>query len=695
MASNASSSSEYVQSTDSTIPGWSRLAEYSISAETLTKNLVRHHERICETECSGDHPRKGSPEEYLAGDAVCYESLTNVLFSRGYNRIYIGINDPHELKSLCDVMKSTTAGSKCMPVTFKEHYLSKNRISPSEVARIESDPSHRLVHAASVSGRLSLVQVLDKVVTENIIDQEHSHVSIQHLLPEQCVVLGDALWFLVGQVAPSMMWRVMSLLLALEARDHIMATLPLPVPLHIIQSAVDMDYPKESTCACENYRNVRLPSPKLVLEALTPRMTKEVLDSERLEFFGDCILKYISTWAVYNIFPGKHEGHLTRARMKIISNEYLTMCARASGMVQYMRAHALSNGKQELRFCPPGRCQSFRNTKSVWNLDITKPRDSVKEQSKGDTDEFMLSQHAPVDVKAKKIADVMEALLGCFYEAGGENLTVALIRAFGLWPQTNIYTREDTITDCVTSVCSNRDEELVIPEGYPEQLERIARGSIEQSKFPPANTPYSNMATRRSYLCATAIDIIHSKIGYRFTNFSLMDQALTHCSVLHKASNQRLEFLGDAILDFAVVCVLYSSLPRASQGQLSSIKSKLLCNRNLALIGLDIDLYQSMTVMSSALIQQFGDMQEWKLRKADVVANENHEYEKLRDKFACMGGGKVLADAMEALVGAVFIDSQCSIQAVRDVVKHTKIIPESFFTDPYSILDPTSSNTTN
>lgn len=80
-------------------------------------------------------------------------------------------------------------------------------------------------------------------------------------------------------------------------------------------------------------------------------------------------------------------------------------------------------------------------------------------------------------------------------------------------------------------------------------------------------------------------------LGHRFTDQALLVQALTHTSRLgaqasdadkRKAANERLEFLGDALLGAAVAALLYRRLPEADECQLSRRKSNLVSRRNLA-----------------------------------------------------------------------------------------------------------------
>ena len=122
---------------------------------------------------------------------------------------------------------------------------------------------------------------------------------------------------------------------------------------------------------------------------------------------------------------------------------------------------------------------------------------------------------------------------------------------------------------------------------------------------------------------------LEEKIGYRFKRGELLQQALTHSSFGYENScphNERLEFLGDAILGYVVSRKLFEHFPEKDEGTLSKLKSVLVSSQTLAkkakLLGLGPDL---------------------RLGKGETRA----------------GGHKkksILSDAVEALIGAISLD---------------------------------------
>ena len=133
------------------------------------------------------------------------------------------------------------------------------------------------------------------------------------------------------------------------------------------------------------------------------------------------------------------------------------------------------------------------------------------------------------------------------------------------------------------------------------------------------------------------------RIGYKFKDAALLEQALTHISALagprnRASSYQRLEFLGDHVLGLVISDMLYGAFPKADEGELSRRLADLVRKEACADVAKEIDL--------GAAIR--------------LGASENN------------AGGRnrtaILADVCEALIGAVFIDG--GYKAASEVIGH-------------------------
>ena len=122
------------------------------------------------------------------------------------------------------------------------------------------------------------------------------------------------------------------------------------------------------------------------------------------------------------------------------------------------------------------------------------------------------------------------------------------------------------------------------------------------------------------------MDSLQKIIGYQFKNTELLRLALIHPSIAGKKNNQRLEFLGDAVIALIVAKIVYSLYPDESEGELARRLASLVRGETLAKVARDIALGEALNVALSE-IQSGGR------------SNPSN-----------------LEDAMEALLGAIYLD---------------------------------------
>lgn len=136
---------------------------------------------------------------------------------------------------------------------------------------------------------------------------------------------------------------------------------------------------------------------------------------------------------------------------------------------------------------------------------------------------------------------------------------------------------------------------------------------------------------------AVELDSLQAKLSYQFQDPSLATLALTHRSA-SKTHNERLEFLGDALLDFIIGEILFEKNPEATEGELTRMRAALVKKSSLAEMAKAIGLGEH-------LLLSKGESGSGGRRRASV-----------------------LADTLEALVAAVYLDGgleQCSALVVR------------------------------
>lgn len=124
-------------------------------------------------------------------------------------------------------------------------------------------------------------------------------------------------------------------------------------------------------------------------------------------------------------------------------------------------------------------------------------------------------------------------------------------------------------------------------------------------------------------------------ISYQFNDASLMRAALTHRS-RGRSNNERMEFLGDSILNFVIASRVYQLRPDDSEGDLSRLRSRVVRGETLARLAVNLKL-------GDCLIMGEGELKSGGFRRKSI-----------------------LADALEAVLGAIYLDG--GYQACADII---------------------------
>ncbi len=132
-----------------------------------------------------------------------------------------------------------------------------------------------------------------------------------------------------------------------------------------------------------------------------------------------------------------------------------------------------------------------------------------------------------------------------------------------------------------------------------------------------------------------SIDRLCRAIGYQFTDGKLIETALTHRSA-GSPNNERLEFLGDAILGFVIADELFQVFPSADEGQLSRLRAGLVRREALAEVGRQLELGTYLALGPGEL------------------------------KSGGQSRDSILADALEALFAAIYLDG--GYPSIRSVI---------------------------
>lgn len=310
----------------------------------------------------------------------------------------------------------------------------------------------------------------------------------------------------------------------------------------------------------------------------------------------DSLLKFIATIRLYINFPFSNEGELHHLRIRVICNRALYRSAKRLKFYRYVTSQAFNR-----RYWRPPK--------------FTSPADNV-ETMEG------LKYHKLSD---KTLADIVEASLGAAYLSNG--LEGGLHAAIQLQiPFDEIKTWTD------------------FNPTFEESRKKVpARAEIRALRL--LNIPK-----------------LTEIIGRDFAKPLLLVEALTHASLPNSTSPcyQRLEFLGDAILDFLVIRYLFSKYPDADPGIITDLKDSCVNNHILGIICIETKLYKHIIHYSGRLV-----------RAIEVFQNEVQEAkdsgEAVGEYWVDFNIPKVLSDVVESMLGAAFVDSGFRLEACEEL----------------------------
>ena len=156
-----------------------------------------------------------------------------------------------------------------------------------------------------------------------------------------------------------------------------------------------------------------------------------------------------------------------------------------------------------------------------------------------------------------------------------------------------------------------------------------------------------------------SIEKLQERIGYRFSDMTLLEHAMVHRSYANEtempplSDNERLEFLGDAVLEIAVSDYLYRERPLLPEGELSKLRASLVCEPTLAVCAKEVGI---------------GDF-------VRLSHGENSSGGRERKS--------ILSDAFEAVIGAIYLDggmepaTQFIVERLLSDIEHKQLFFDS------------------
>jgi dsRNA-specific ribonuclease len=398
-----------------------------------------------------------------------------------------------------------------------------------------------------------------------------------------------------------------------------------------------------------------------LLSALTSSNTLEPYSYERYEFLGDSFLKYSVTTDLFRSLPGTlTEGDLTRRRNELVRNQNLYRIAVHNNFQSYVFLSSLHHKS----WMPSWLCQ----------VDCKRELNSA-----GKLKDRYVGQ--------KLLADIVEALIGAAYLDGGNDVALGLVSKLGLLSSKCIVQPKKIDIHRLDSqnVASKKDEgknggkwtkkvssaqqkvlvavEDILDYSYENKeilLEALTHPSMPSQPtqalnpappVPPA--PSQNMALGRVTRSTASRGSTSSR---SLMVSSSSSSSATAATVSLGRNYQRLEFLGDAIIDWAVARYLFNSFKSASPAILTELRQVAVCNDTFARICVNLGLESYIQHRSSSLSNEVA-----RFSKSVLSSSSSSS--------VVQAAPKVLGDVIESLAGSVYVDSSFSIVKFWEVFK--------------------------
>ncbi|XP_027768905.1 endoribonuclease Dicer homolog 2-like [Solanum pennellii] len=367
-----------------------------------------------------------------------------------------------------------------------------------------------------------------------------------------------------------------------------------PSIMHRIESLVMASH-LNSMLLIDCKLNVFIPT-AMVLEAVTTRKCLEKFHLESLETLGDAFLKYAVSTQLFKTHENHHEGLLCVKKSKIISNAALCKLGCARKIPGFIRNEAFNLQAWII----PGDSSQVHSFNEEFMTSSDKMYSRIKQK-----------------IRSKRVADVVEALIGAYLSSGGEVAALSLMKWLGM---------DIDFADAP------------IQRHFPLNAEKLV------------NVKY-----------------LESLLHYKFHDPSLLVEALTHGSYMLPEiprCYQRLEFLGDAVLDYVVTAHLYFKYPGLSPGLITDLRSASVNNECYAQSAIKASLHKHILHASPDLQRQICNTIE-DFKNLNLVSTFGWEAETTFPK--------VLADVIESLAGAIFVDSgfnqDTTFQCIRPLLE--------------------------
>lgn len=396
-----------------------------------------------------------------------------------------------------------------------------------------------------------------------------------------------------------------------------------------------------------------------LITAITAPVAQGHVNYQRLETLGDAVLKFVVSMHLIATYPFWHEGYLTRRKDHAVSNSRLAKEAIRLSLYKWIVRDRFTPRKFKPQYFTMGEVNEI-----------------TEDVVAGDSSQG--TPKAPEDLSTKMLADVAEALIGAAFLHGGYNLGIECTRLFDLG---------------------------IDPKAGWQPLEVYIEKTLSCVETADVPTPMTD---------------IERMLGYTFTHKLLLVEAITHASYqfdLRTVSYERMEFLGDSVLDMVITDHLYHYPGKQfTPGQMHIRKSAVVNMHFLTYVcfkcSLEKDASLPRPTRNGIVMDEETQeicLYQCLLHSSPIVFDQQRatlaRYRKVKDEIeeALLRGPtfpwaaltrlqapKFFSDMIESIIGAVYLDSRGNMDVVRQVLRKLGIMQqlERNLKDDVDVLHP-------
>lgn len=425
----------------------------------------------------------------------------------------------------------------------------------------------------------------------------------------------------------------------------------------------DKDFSHKNITILNKSINSEGPDLRDIFQVLAAKHGNEIVNLERLETLGDSFLKLAASLYIWLKYPEYCEGKASTLKGKLISNKNLYYCAvrknlgslmlvsdleianwlpPSFGLLETIRTQLARREIQagslfHLRLTPEEQISGTLTERSQLAL-VTLNEVELKEDDAPPIDNYLGLQEVP----DKTISDCVEATLGAYCQSCGFEGGLRMLEWFAVIPSTE-----------------NLTELLKAPIPSP-----IIAGSVK-GRDADVLEVVDNLLPNWEH--------IEESIGYHFKNRAYLLQALTHATYTNNRitrSYERLEFIGDAVLDYLITMYIYEYGNNLNPGELTDLRSALVNNETFAAFTVRLGLHKSLKYMN-ILLQSYIEKYVKYMHSCNYDLNSN--------MLIFINDGdvnsaenidvpKALGDIFESVVGAIYLDCGMDMHIVWKIV---------------------------